>query len=136
MLSNCKNCNIEFKYYPSNSDGIYCSNRCQQDYNIKTQFVLGSKWKHPMGKFLKRLRGNTCEICGISSWNGMELIMQIDHKNGIRTDNRMENLKICCPNCHSQTDTYASKNVGLEGKDKMKKSAENTRNKKKGPLAQ
>lgn len=52
-----------------------------------------------------------CAICGnIGEWNGVSLTLQIDHINGIRNDNRKENLRWLCPNCHSQTDTYCGKN--------------------------
>lgn len=43
-------------------------------------------------------------------WNGQELILQLDHINGDNSDNRLNNLRLLCPNCHSQTDTYAGKN--------------------------
>lgn len=51
-----------------------------------------------------------CWLCGQSRvWNGRPLTLQIDHINGIWNDNRKENLRLLCPNCHSQTDTFANK---------------------------
>lgn len=51
-----------------------------------------------------------CECCKITSWNGKSITLQLDHKNGKRTDNRLTNLRYLCPNCHSQTETFCSKN--------------------------
>lgn len=51
-----------------------------------------------------------CEKCGISEWLGEPLSLHLDHKNGVNNDHRQENLRFLCPNCHSQTDTYAGKN--------------------------
>ncbi len=56
------------------------------------------------------IKESKCEICGISEWMGKSAPLQLDHINGIRTDNRLENLRILCFNCHGQTDTYGSKN--------------------------
>lgn len=51
-----------------------------------------------------------CAICGITEWQGKNLSLELDHINGINNDNRLENLRFLCPNCHSQTITYGSKN--------------------------
>lgn len=59
-----------------------------------------------------------CSICELSEWLGKPISLQLDHINGINNDNRIENLRLLCPNCHSQTDTYAGKKLK---KEKVKK---------------
>jgi 5-methylcytosine-specific restriction endonuclease McrA len=54
---------------------------------------------------------NRCDTCGISEWLGAPLSCHIDHVNGVKDDHRLENLRMLCPNCHSQTDTYGGKNA-------------------------
>lgn len=53
-----------------------------------------------------------CSCCGITEWNGKPLTLQLHHINGNNRDNRLENLTFLCPNCHSQTDNFSSKNAG------------------------
>ena len=59
-----------------------------------------------------------CSTCELSEWLGKPISLQLDHINGVNNDNRIENLRLLCPNCHSQTDTYAGKKLK---KEKIKK---------------
>jgi 5-methylcytosine-specific restriction endonuclease McrA len=52
------------------------------------------------------LKQHRCEECGISEWLGRPLSMELHHTNGDPHDNRIENLQLLCPNCHSQTENY------------------------------
>jgi 5-methylcytosine-specific restriction endonuclease McrA len=56
------------------------------------------------------IKQNVCAACGLGEWRGKRLSMALHHINGDRLDNRLENLELLCPNCHSQTDTYSGRN--------------------------
>ena len=58
------------------------------------------------------LKVNTCEECGIDEWLGEPLSMQLHHRNGDKHDNRLENLQLLCPNCHSMTENWSGRNKG------------------------
>lgn len=53
---------------------------------------------------------NKCSCCGLTDWLGKPIVLQLDHINGDNRDNRLENLRLLCPNCHSQTETFCGKN--------------------------
>jgi Zn finger protein HypA/HybF involved in hydrogenase expression len=52
-----------------------------------------------------------CYNCKNKTWNGQPIPLELEHKNGVHTDNRLENLTLLCPNCHAQTKTYRGKNI-------------------------
>jgi len=57
---------------------------------------------------------NTCQQCGSSKWNELDIPLEIHHINGVNNDNRLENLQVLCANCHSQTDNFRAKNIKIK----------------------
>ena len=58
-----------------------------------------------------------CLHCGIDEYMGQKISLELDHINGNNTDNRIENLRLLCPNCHSLTPTFRTKNkIKLESR--------------------
>jgi hypothetical protein len=56
------------------------------------------------------LMAERCQICGRARWRCRRIPLELDHINGEPTDNRFENLRVLCPNCHAQTETYCGRN--------------------------
>ena len=62
--------------------------------------------------FKNNILKNECSECKLQSiWNNKPIMLQLDHINGDHYDNRIENLRILCPNCHSQSDTFTGRNL-------------------------
>lgn len=73
-----------------------------------SKYISSSDLKKKLYKY--NLLKEKCSECGLENiWNGKKIILQLDHINGTHNDNRIENLRILCPNCHTQTETFAGK---------------------------
>ncbi|MEA2308634.1 MAG: hypothetical protein QOI65_920, partial [Thermoleophilaceae bacterium] len=78
---------------------LLAAGRKRGRYNLKNR-LLGAG-----------LKDGSCEDCGITQWRGRPLSMALHHVNGDGRDNRLENLRLLCPNCHSQTENFAGRGV-------------------------
>jgi len=90
----------------------YCSNQCQKDYEFYKSVESGTASHRVIKRYLIEKNGSKCFECGISDWNGLSLVMELEHIDGNSENNSLANVKLLCPNCHSQTPTYKAKNVG------------------------
>jgi len=84
-----------------NSKSIY-------DYLTKDSHISSYHLKNKL--FKAEIFKKECSICYNSMWMGKPIPLELDHKNGDHYDNRIENLRILCANCHAQTKNYRGKN--------------------------
>lgn len=101
---------------------------CSYHHRIETKDILVKDSTYKDATKLKKrlieegLKEYICEGCKRTEWEGVPIPLQIHHVNGVHNDNRLENIQLLCPNCHSLTDTYAGKNANRESNTKYNKS--------------
>ena len=119
---NCINCGTENLFGHSKSNK-YCNNQCQADFQYNQYIAAwkagtedGRKGKLQTSGYVVRYvlakQNYKCASCGIDKHNGLPIVLELDHIDGNYTNNTEQNLRCLCPNCHSQTPTYKSKNKG------------------------
>lgn len=107
--------NIDYSHFTGRARCYNTNYKTVEEYLNNTKRIKNSSLKEKLIK--TGLKENKCEICGITEWQGKALTIQLHHINGNHLDNRIENLQMLCPNCHSQTESYG----GLANKNPQKK---------------
>jgi HNH endonuclease len=87
--------------YGMSLEELLVANQPRNRYNIKLRLLAAG------------IKESRCEECGIEQWRDADLSLSLHHINGDLHDNRLENLQLLCPNCHSQTPNFGSKNKRL-----------------------
>jgi hypothetical protein len=116
----CQNCEKENPFKGYSYTNKYCNNQCQKAYESKERLRQwleeGKDWKVQIPSWVKRYlseqRGYYCEVCGIIEHNSKPIGLECDHIDGNPNNNKPENLRLICPNCHSQTESFKGANRG------------------------
>ena len=114
----CLKCDKECKWsYQHNNKfcSIACSSKYKSDENKRKFFagLLIERIDRPtIRRYLAEARGYKCEVCGVSDWQGEKLTLQVDHINGDPSNDKPDNVRLICPNCHSQTRYLGGANKG------------------------
>ena len=125
---NCLHCKEEATWGRSKTNK-FCSNACQGLFkwvNETKPDIIAGKRSEPstLKKFLSEEVGEQCVECGQEgSWNNKPLVLQLDHIDGDSDNNYPKNLRLLCPNCHTQTETFGNAGQGNRYKKNTKRNS-------------
>lgn len=114
------------------------SNKGKKNRDLSTILIEGlpcNTTKLKKRLFREGVKEYRCEKCGISEWNNEPIILELHHINGNHNDNHLENLQILCPNCHSQTVSFAGKKKNINDDNAIAELLEREKRRKEEILA-
>ena len=103
--------NISTDHFKDQRRGFNRSLKPLSEYLVKDRFLTLSGNRLKTKLFSAGLKENKCEECGQNEiWRGKKISLILDHKDGDRKNNELNNLRIICPNCNATLDTHCGKN--------------------------
>lgn len=126
---NCNYCKIECNKSHQKMNkycSISCQNKFKWEFETKPRIEEGNgcSGSPTLKKYLIEKFGEKCSECGQeSNWNNKPLVLQLDHIDGDSDNNYPKNLRLLCPNCHTQTENFGSKGRGSRYKKVTKRNS-------------
>ena len=90
----------------------YCLECAGSHFYRRVTTLAEAKRDPSRKKIIIEARGHQCEVCGLETWLDNPIALELDHIDGDADNNVAENLRLICPNCHAQTETYKGANMG------------------------
>jgi hypothetical protein len=121
--------NLKYSTYKKYATLLGVFKKNQSGKGMKKPFLDGDVRKIPLNEILEglhpqyqsnklrcrlfqeKIKEEKCENCGLFEWLGKKISLEVDHRDGNPHNHILNNLRILCPNCHAQTDTYRGRNV-------------------------
>jgi hypothetical protein len=114
----CKQCGIDC-VWRHQGNNKFCGQTCSAKFRSaehKYKFFAGLLEKRidrpTARKYLAEERGYKCQVCGVHDWQGKPITLHVDHINGDPSNDHPNNLRLICPNCHSETEFLGGANKG------------------------